>query len=134
MLPERDQERRSPTLNDVAIARADSLAIAEMWAGLLGEEGIACRMVPADVGDTGLVPGQARWEIRVAAIDAPRAIEVLPSDTPDQAQPQLELEDEERQAGVADDEGQRRALRWLVIAGVIFIVLMVWVLLARAGT
>jgi hypothetical protein len=130
--PERHQERRSPTVNDVAIARADSQAIAEMWAGLLGEEGIACRMLPADVGDTGLVPGQARWEIRVAPIDAPRASELLPAEAPDQAQPQLA--NEEHEAEVADTEGQRRALRWLVVAGVIFVVLMVWLLLARAGT
>jgi hypothetical protein len=123
--------------NDVAIARTDSMAIAEMWAGLLGDEHINCRIVPANVGDTGLVPGQAEWEVRVAAIDAPRALEVLPSDAPDEDEPEhergeAELERELSQE-VADAENQQRAIRWLVVAGVIFVVLMAWVILANIG-
>ena len=33
----------------------------------------------------------------------------------------------------ADAENRRRAMRWLVVAGVIFVVLMAWVILARVG-
>jgi hypothetical protein len=126
-----------PAGNDVAIARDESMAIVQMWAELVGEADIACRIVPARVGDTGLVPGQALWELRVAAIDAQRALELLPSDAPDEAEPQsepgeAELE-QELTAEVADAEGQARATRWFVIAGVIFVVLMAWVILAQVG-
>ena len=123
--------------NDVAIARDDSIAIVQMWAELLSDEYIACRIVPARVGDTGLVPGQALWELRVAPIDARRARELLPGDPP-------EVVEQAREPGaselaqpldpdLADAESRRRAMRWLVVAGVIFVVLMAWVILARIG-
>ena len=123
--------------NDVAIARDESMAIVQMWAELLGDEEITCRIVPARVGDTGLVPGQALWELRVSPIDARRARELLPGDQSDAGGP-------ERKAGegelaqpldpdAVDAESRRRAVRWLVVAGIIFVVLMAWVILARVG-
>jgi hypothetical protein len=117
-----------PTGNDVPVARADSLAIVEMWAELLGEEGIACRMVPAGVGDTVLVPGQAQWELRVAAIDASRALELLPGDEPMQTD---EPADTELAAELADAAGESRALRWFIVAGLVFVAIMAIAVLAR---
>jgi hypothetical protein len=83
------------------------------------------------------VPGQAQWEVRVAAIDAPRALELLPTeaaadDEPEHQPGEAELERELSQ-DVADAENQQRAIRWLVVAGVIFVVLMAWVILASVG-
>jgi hypothetical protein len=123
-------ERYEPppsTGNDVPIARADSLAIAEMWAGLLGEEAISCRIVPAGVGDTMLVPGQAQWEVRVAAIDAHRARELLPSE----AHSAVPIDQD---ADVADREAMSRALRWVIVAVAVFIALMLLVVGARSFT
>jgi hypothetical protein len=136
--PERAAYRPPPpTGNDVAIARDESMAIVQMWAELLGEEQIACRIVPARVGDTGLVPGQALWELRVAAIDAQRALELLPGDGPEEAEPESEPGEAQLEAEltaeVADAEGQARAMRWFVVAGVIFVVLIAWVILAQVG-
>jgi len=123
--------------NDVAIARDESMAIVQMWAELLGDEQIACRMVPARVGDTGLVPGQALWELRVAPIDAQRARELLPGDQSEAVEPEPEAGEGELaqplDPDAADAENRRRAMRWLVVAGVIFVVLMAWVILARVG-
>jgi hypothetical protein len=107
---------------DVPIARADSLAIAEMWAGLLGEEEISCRIVPANVGDTMLVPGQAQWEVRVAAVDAHRARELLPIE-------RHAVEEEDPEA--SDRAAMRQAVRWIIIAVAVFIALMLLVVGAR---
>jgi hypothetical protein len=128
-LPEEPEryEPPPPTGNDVPIARADSLAIAEMWAELLGDDDISCRIVPAGVGDTMLVPGQTLWELRVAAIDAVRARELLPAD----AHPLRPAEDDPE---AADSQAMNRALRWFIIAGVLFIVLMILVLGGRYFT
>jgi hypothetical protein len=109
-----------PYDSDVPIARTESMAIAEMWAELLEEENIASRVIPANLGDTILVPGQAQWELRVAAADARRAAELLPDQSPpaDIAEP--------------DDSRPLRSLaRWLIIAVVVFIALMVLVVGAR---
>src|SRR2546423_14869779 len=98
--------------NDVPVARAESLAIAEMWAELLGDEDIACRIVPAGVGDTMLVPGQTFWEVRVAAIDARRAHELLPGSEHD-----IAVSEEDPTA--ADTDAASRAVRWFILAGAI---------------
>jgi len=135
-LPEH-YEPPPPSGNDVAIARDESIAIVQMWAELLGDEQINCRILPARVGDTGLVPGQALWELRVAAIDARRAREILPSSQAGELEPDFEAAAAEfatpLDPDVADVEGRRQAIRWLVVAGVIFVVLMAWVILARVG-
>jgi hypothetical protein len=111
---------------DVPIARAESLAIAQMWAELLDDEGISCNVVPAGVGDTTLVPGgQTAWEVRVAPSDAVRAREILPSD-PGPAAPS----EEEEQA--ADSASMKQAVRWLIIALAVFIALLLLLLGARS--
>jgi len=117
-----------PTGNDVPVARADSLAIAEMWAELLGDEDISCRIVPAGVGDTILVPGQTYWEVRVAAIDARRAHELLPASEHEAIAPP------EEDVEATDSEAASRALRWFIVAGAVFIALMLLVLGSRYFT
>jgi hypothetical protein len=114
-----------PTGNDVPVARAESLAIAEMWAELLGDEGISCRIVPAGVGDTTLVPGgQTAWEVRTAAIDATRARDILPIERHAAEMP-------EEDAVTADKQAMTRAVRWLIIAVAVFIAIVVLAFGAR---
>jgi hypothetical protein len=117
-----------PSGNDVPVARAESLAIAEMWAELLGDEDIACRIVPAGVGDTILVPGQTFWEVRVAAIDARRAHELLPTSEHEG------IVVSEADDAATDQESMSRAVRWFILAGAVFIALMLLVLGARYFT
>ena len=126
-LPDEPYVAPPPTGNDVPIARAESLAIAEMWAELLGEQDISCRIAPAGVGDTMLVPGQTAWEVRVVAIDAVRAREILPTE-------RHEVVPAEEDAEVADSESMSRALRWFIMAGAVFIALMLLVVGARYFT
>jgi hypothetical protein len=109
----------------VPIARAESLAIAQMWAELLTDEGITCNVVPAGVGDTTLVPGgQTAWEVRVSASDAVRAREILPSEE----QPAAPTEEE---AHAEDTASMKRAVRWLIIAVALFVAILLLVLGAR---
>lgn len=127
-LPDEPYSPPPPSGNDVPIARAESLAIAEMWAELLGDEDIACRIQPAGMGDNVLVPGsQTFWEVRVAAIDARRARELLPSEA-HQTVP-MEVD-----ADAADSAAMSQALRWFIVAGVVFIALMILVVGARSLT
>jgi hypothetical protein len=102
--------------DDVPIARADSIEIAQMWAELLTAEGIACRLLPAGAGDTMLVPGQAHWEVRVAAADEDRAFELLESGeaVPDEdLAHEAELEDLEPEDDVEPSGGS--GVRWLIL-------------------
>jgi hypothetical protein len=126
-LPDAPYAQPPPSGNDVPIARAESLAIAEMWAELLGEQSISCRISPAGAGDTVLVPGQTAWEVRVAAIDAARAREILPSER----HAALPAEED---AEATDREAMSRALRWLILAAAVFIALMLLVVGARYFT
>jgi hypothetical protein len=86
-----------------------------MWAELLGAEGIACRLLPAGAGDTILVPGQAHWEVRVAAADEERAFDVLESGEAVSAEDladEAELEDLEPED---EPSGGGSGLRWLIL-------------------
>jgi hypothetical protein len=49
-----------------------------MWAELLGTHGILCRIVPLNAGGSIYVPSEDEFEVRVPAIDATRALELLP--------------------------------------------------------
>jgi hypothetical protein len=115
---------------DVAVAVAPSREIAEMWAGLLDEAGIAYRLTPAQVGDTGLVPSLAAWELRVDAIDASRALELLPSADDDDFEESMESEDDDDDAYDPDlDEPPATSgdgsLRWVIIAVAVAIALII---------
>jgi hypothetical protein len=113
----------APVTQDVPIARTDSLAIAEMWAELLGDADITCRVVPAGVGDTMLVPGQAQWELRVPPADAARARELLPEREPRATEPDGQAE---------DSETRSLALRWIIIGVAVFLALMLLVVGVRS--
>jgi hypothetical protein len=113
---------QSPVGNDVPVARSDSMAIVEMWAGMLGEAGIGCRIAPTEVGATSLVPGLSRWEIRVAPIDAARARDVLP---PEVAQPA-------RPVRTTKDERRDRVVQMLIVAALFVLSVLAIVLLSRA--
>ncbi len=127
-LPDETPVPPPPIGNDVPIARAESLAIAEMWSELLQEENIGCRIVPAYVGDTMLVPGQSQWEVRVAASEAQRARELLPIGRNEAELP--EIEDPE----VADSAARNVAVRWLIIAVVVFLAIVILAVGIRSTT
>ena len=101
-------------VDEVPVARADSIEMAQMWAELLSAEGIACRLLPAGAGDTMLVPGQAHWEVRVAAADEERAFELLESGdvvSDEDLAEEAELEDEEPEPEPSGGNG----VRWLIL-------------------
>jgi len=120
---------------DVVVAVAPSREIAEMWAGLLDEAGIAYRLTPAHVGDTGLVPSLAAWELRVDAIDASRALELLPSANDadlDELEDDEDAAEEEEGNDAYDPDldappvtGGGGSIRWLVIAAAVVIALII---------
>ncbi|HEY3059418.1 MAG TPA: hypothetical protein VGL99_10635 [Chloroflexota bacterium] len=116
---------------DIAVAVAPSREIAEMWAGLLVEAGIAYRLTPAQVGDTGLVPSLAAWEVRVDAIDATRALELLPSADADDLDEDEDQEDENGDDAYDPDLDAPPAasggssLRWVIIALAVAIALII---------
>jgi hypothetical protein len=65
-------------MEDVVVARVHGQAMAQMWAELLGNAGIASRMHPiTGVVDT-VYPTDTVYELVVAAADAPRAETILP--------------------------------------------------------
>jgi hypothetical protein len=136
-LPERAQHRPGHEA-DVAVIRVPSRPIAEMWAELLGSNGIACRLVPTSLGSSIYATVDEGFEIRVSAIDAQRALGLLPheprtSETLDEAavakeDEELELFEEElRDAGAPIDRG----LRWFVIVGVMVVIILFIALAAR---
>jgi hypothetical protein len=63
---------------DVAVIRAPSRPLAEMWAELLGQNGIACRLVPLSTSGSIYAPADEPFEVRVPAISAARARTILP--------------------------------------------------------
>lgn len=71
-LPEQP-ELRVGADTDVTVARVEEMPIAEMLAELLGNRGIACRIVPSTS-----VHGRTRLEVRVARNDSERARDLLP--------------------------------------------------------
>jgi len=106
--------------------------MAEMWAELLGKEGIQCRLAPTNLGGSIYAPSDQSFELRVPAIDAERALELLPHE-PRVAESREEDEDEEElneELHVADAPVDR-GLRWFVIIGVVVVILLVIALAAR---
>src|SRR5690349_9202916 len=63
---------------DVVVLRAHGQAMAQMWAELLGNHGIAARMMPITGIVDNVYPTDTLYEVLVAAIDAPRALDILP--------------------------------------------------------
>jgi hypothetical protein len=69
---------RHPSETDVVIARVPGRVMAEMWAELLGNKGIASRMRPVTgVVDT-VYPTDTNYELIVASNDVSRAQAILP--------------------------------------------------------
>src|SRR3981081_377483 len=91
-LPERAGHRPGPEA-DVVVFRAPSLPMAEMWAELLGKNGIVCRLAPTNLGGSIYAPSDQGFELRVPAIDAERALDLLPHE-PRVADPEDEDEEE----------------------------------------
>ena len=111
--------------------------MAEMWAELLGKEGIQCRLAPTNLGGSIYAPSDQGFELRVPAIDAQRALELLPregrtSETPDEVaaaeDEELELLEEELREAEAPIE---RGLRWFVIVGVVLVIILLIALAVR---
>jgi hypothetical protein len=131
-LPERAKHRPGHEA-DVVVFRAPSLPMAEMWAEFLGKEGIQCRLAPTNLGGSIYAPSDQGFELRVPAIDAERALDLLPhephvADSPDEDEEEFEgLEEQLRDADAPIDRG----LRWFVIVGIAVVVLLVIVLAAR---
>jgi hypothetical protein len=111
---------------DVVVARAPNRLMAEMWAELLGEHGIACRLVPVSAADNVYVPSQGEVEVRVRGIDAPRAQELLPHD----GQRHHDEPAAEAEEAPSSDPVERR-LRWAVVAGVVLLVVLIVALAVR---
>jgi hypothetical protein len=65
---------------EVAVIRAPSRPMAEMWAALLRDNGISCRLVPLSPGGSVYAFAQEDFEVRVQAVNAQRARELLPVD------------------------------------------------------
>lgn len=65
---------------EVGVIRAPSRPLAEMWAALLRDNGIACRLVPLQAGGSVYAFAQEDFELRVQTADADRARELLPVD------------------------------------------------------
>jgi hypothetical protein len=75
--PARSSAARAST-GDVVVARVHGQVLAQMWAELLANEGIASRLNPiTGIVDT-VYPTDTSYELRVAAHDAPRARAILP--------------------------------------------------------
>ena|SRR5437868_1640331 len=109
---------------DVAIARAPNRAIAEMWAELLGSQGIACRIVPINLGASIYVPHEEDVELRVPAIDAARALDLLPHEV---RQPPQDAGDE------APADPVENRLRWVFAFAIAGLILIVIALAARCS-
>jgi len=106
--------------------------MAEMWAELLGKEGIQCRLAPTNLGGSIYAPSDQSFELRVPAIDAERALDLLPheprvADSQDDVEEEEELAEELRRANAPVD----RNLRWVVLIGLVFVIILVIALAAR---
>ncbi len=125
-------KHRSGHEADVVVCRAPSLPMAEMWAELLGKEGIQCRLAPTNLGGSIYAPSDQSFELRVPAIDAERALDLLPheprvADSQDDVEEEEELAEELRRANAPVD----RNLRWVVLIGLVFVIILVIALAAR---
>src|SRR6266851_7763507 len=130
-LPERAKHRTGHEA-DVVVFRAPSLPMAEMWAELLGKEGVQCRLSPTNLGGSIYTPSDQSFELRVPAIDAERALDLLPheprvADSQDEVEEEEELEEELRRAKAPVD----RSLRWVVLIGLVLVIIVVIALAAR---
>jgi hypothetical protein len=105
---------------DVPVARAPNQPLAQMWAELLGQHGIACRLAPLSVADSVYVPSQGAVELRVRAIDAARARALLP----DEAHLAVAAVDPSESEPPVPDDPVTRRLRWLVLVGLALVVLL----------
>ena len=77
-LPPKASPVHGAAATDVVVARVHGQALAEMWAELLGNRGIASRMSPlTGMADT-VYPTDTVYEVLVAATDASRARALLP--------------------------------------------------------
>ena len=65
---------------EVTVMRAPSRPMAEMWAALLRDNGITCRLVPVSPGGSVYAFAQEDFDIRVQASNADRARDLLPVD------------------------------------------------------
>jgi hypothetical protein len=74
----RKSPRAAPT--DVVVAREHSEAMVQLWAELLGRNGIACRISQATPVVDMVYPVNPVYEVLVANQDANRARSVLPAD------------------------------------------------------
>ena len=80
-------------------------------------------MLPAGAGDTLLVPGQARWEVRVAADDEDRAFDLLESGeavSEEELASEAELEDAEPE----EEPSRGSGVRWWIIGVAVAIALL----------
>ena len=105
---------------DVPVARAPNRPLAEMWAELLGQHSIACRLAPLSVADSVYVTSQGAVELRVRAIDAGRARALLP----DEAHLAVAVVNPSESEPAAPDDPVTRRLRWLVLLGLALVVLL----------
>jgi hypothetical protein len=128
-LPDEPYAPPDPNTNDVAVVRHGSSAMLEMWAELLRSHNIGCRIVPAGAGDSIYPQALSTYELRVAAIDAAHARDILPPSAQHASQPMADLT--QPSTDLADDEPSMGFVRLLTVAGVALIVLLVLVVLLR---
>lgn len=77
-LPAKSRPLHGAAATDVVIARLHGQALAQMWAELLGNRGIASRLSPLTGMADSVYPTDTVYEVLVAAADAPRARAILP--------------------------------------------------------
>jgi hypothetical protein len=130
---------------DVGVIRAPSLPMAQMWAELLGGQGITCRIVRLDVGGSVYAPAIEDFEVRVLAIDVQRALELLPPQPRATPEERADVDDDPPGAAdVTDDEGLPvadapdapdapvdRGRRWAIVFGLVAIGVFVLFIAAR---
>jgi hypothetical protein len=71
-------EFEMPFCPEVVVARVHGQLIAQMWAELLSNHGIASRMQPITGIVDSVYPTDTLYELLVPAADAPRARDILP--------------------------------------------------------
>lgn len=77
-LPAKSRPLHGAAATDVVVARLHGQALAQMWAELLGNRGIASRLSPLTGMADSVYPTDTVYEVLVAAADAPRARAILP--------------------------------------------------------
>jgi hypothetical protein len=77
-LPPKPRPVHGASTADVVVARVRGQSLAEMWAELLGNQGIASRLHALTGIVESVYPVDGVYEVLVAAADAPRARSILP--------------------------------------------------------